>query len=131
MIKIKNLEIELFKIKYADKPSELESALRELKKIEVIDKNLHEIKNDILRDYGAELEMVGRLKIADQTREIHIRFRSIDDFESFNNATKDAFFNSYIYKINTHQFNLVNRSQFGNGCDFKNENIYMVGAAGS
>ena len=30
--------------------------------------------------------MVGRLKNADQTRETHIRFRNIDDFESYLNA---------------------------------------------
>ena len=28
---------------------------------------------------------------------------------------------AYIYKINTPQFNKVNRSQYGNGCDFKHE----------
>ena len=28
-------------------------------------------------------------------------------------------FNGYIYKLNTPQFKKVNRSQYGNGCDFK------------
>ena len=57
--------------------------------------------------------MVGRLKIADQTRETHLGFRNIDAFESFINAidqdydSEDAFFNGYVYKINTPQFNLV------------------------
>ena len=37
--KNKQLEIELVKIKYADKPDKLESALKELNKIKVIDKN--------------------------------------------------------------------------------------------
>ena len=73
--------------------------------------------------------MVGRLKIADQTRERHIRLRNIDDFESYINAidhdyvSQDAIFNGYIHKINTPHFNLVNRSQYGNGCDFKHEII--------
>ena len=39
--KIKDLEILLVRIKYADKPDELESALRELIKNQVINKNLH------------------------------------------------------------------------------------------
>ena len=29
----------------------------------------------------------------------------------------------YFYKINTPQFTLANRSQYGNGCDFKQKNI--------
>ena len=64
-------------------------------------------------------------KIAGQTRETNKRFRNIDDFEPSINAIdqdykcEDAIFNGYIYKINTPQFNLVNRSQYGNVCDFK------------
>ena len=46
--KYKKLEILLVKNKYADKPGKLYSALRDLKKIEVFDKNLHEIKNGFL-----------------------------------------------------------------------------------
>ena len=42
--KNKHSEILLVRIKYADKPDNLEIALRELSKIQVIDKNLHEIK---------------------------------------------------------------------------------------
>ena len=106
------------------------------KKIQVIDKNLHKIKNEILRDYVGEFEMVGRIKIADQTRATHITFRNIDDFESYINATdqdyesEDAIFNGYIYKINTPQFNLVNRSQYGNGSDFKHGIIEYRGNKG-
>ena len=61
--------------------------------------------------------MVGRIKIADQTRETQIRFRNIDDVESYLNAidqdceSEDAIFNGYFYRIHTTQFNLVNRSQ--------------------
>ena len=47
----KELEIELVKIKYADNPNKLQSELKELNEIHVIDKNLHEIKNEILLDY--------------------------------------------------------------------------------
>ena len=42
--RIKQLETVLVRIKYADKPDKLQSALKELNKIQVIDKNLHEIK---------------------------------------------------------------------------------------
>ena len=44
------------------------------------------------------------------------------DYES-----EDAIFNGCIYKNNTPQFNLVNRSQYGNGCDFKHEIIEYRG----
>ena len=73
--------------------------------------------------------MVGSLKVGDQIRQTHIRFRNITDYGSQINSVhqvydaKDAVFNGYLYKINTLQFNLVNRSQYGNGCDFKHEII--------
>ena len=68
--------------------------------------------------------MVGRLKIADQTCETHIRFRYIDDYGAYINAidhdyeSEDSISIAYIYKINTPQFNVVNRSQYSNCCDY-------------
>ena len=127
--KIKQLEILLVRIKYADKPNKLESALKELNKIEVIDKNLHEIKNEILQYYIGTFEMVGNSKVGDQIRQTRLRLRNMDDFEAYINSidedydAEDAIFKGYIYKIDTPQFNKVNRSQYGNGCDFKHENI--------
>ena len=59
----------------------------------------------------------------------HIRKRNINDYESYINPidqdyeTEDDIFKDYIYKLNTHQFNLVKRTQYGNGCDFKHQNI--------
>ena len=96
----------------------LQSALKELNKIQVIDKNLHEIKQEILIDYEGVFEMVGNLKIGDQIRQTHIRFRNIDDFEAYINSidqgydSDDCIFNGFIYKINSPQFNKVNRSQY-------------------
>ena len=51
----------------------------------------------------------------------------MDDFGRYINAideryeTEFGLFNRYLYKINTPQFNSVNGSQYGNGCDFKHE----------
>ena len=124
MIKIKQLEILLVRIKYADKPDKLQSALKELNKIQVIDKNLHEIKNEILQDYDGTFEMVGTLLVGDQVRQTHVRFRNMDDFEAYINSidqdydSDDSIFIGYIYNIDTPQFNKVNRSQYGNGCSF-------------
>ena len=131
--KIKQLEILLVRIKYADKPDKLQSALKELNKIQVIDKNLYEIKQEILQDYVGTFEMVGNLKVGDQIRQTHVRFRNMDDFEAYINSidqdydSDDSIFNGYIYKIDTPQFNKVNRSQYGNGCDFKHEIIEYRG----
>ena len=131
--KIKELETLLVRIQYADKPNKLESALRELNKREVIDKNLHEIKNEILGDYVGAFEMVGNLEVSDQIRQTHLRFRNIDDFEAYINAivegydSEDAIFNGYVFKLYTPQFNKVNRSQYGNGCDFEREIIEYRG----
>ena len=77
--------------------------------------------------------MVGNLKVGDQIRQTNIRFRNMDDFESYINAidegydAEDAIFIGHIYKIKTPQFNKVNRSQYGNGCDFKHEIIEYRG----
>ena len=122
--KIKQLEILLVNIKYANDPNKFQSELKELKKIQVVNKNLHEIKQEILQDYEGEFEMIGNLKVGDQIRQTHIRFRNINDYEAYINAidegydAEDAIFNGYIYKLNTPQFNKVNRSQCGNGCSF-------------
>ena len=122
--KIKELEILIVNIKYANDPNKLQSELKELNKNQVVNKNLHEIKQEILQDYEGEFEMVGNLKIGDQIRQTHIRFRNISDYEAYINAidqdydSEDAIFNGYIYKNNTPQFNKVNRSQYGNGCSF-------------
>ena len=131
--KIKQLEIVLVNIKYANDPNNLQSALKELNKIQVIDKNLHEIKNEILQDYDGTFEMIGTLIVGDQLRQTHIRFRKMIDFETYINSndqdydSDDAIFNGYIYKIDTLIFNKVNRSQYGNGCDFKHEIIEYQG----
>ena len=122
--KIKQLEILLVRIKYADNPKKLENALKELNKIQVIDKNLHEIKYEILEDYEGIFEMVGNLQVGDRVRQTVLRFRNMDAFESYINKIEDRYdaddsiFNGYIYKITTPQFNKVNRSQYGNGCSF-------------
>ena len=68
--------------------------------------------------------MVGNLKVGDQIRQTHIRFRNISDYEAFLNSidegydADDCIFNGYVYEIDTPQFNKVNRSQYGNGCSF-------------
>ena len=117
------------KIKYANNPNRLQTELKELNKIHVVDKNLHETKQEILIDYTGELEMVGNLKVGGRFHQTHIRIRIIADYEAYINAidqdydSDDVVFNCYIYKIKTPNFNKVKRSHYGNGSDFKHEII--------
>ena len=105
--KIKELEIEVVKIKYINNSNKLQSELKELNKIQVVNKIRHEIKNEILRDYVGEFEMVAILKIADQTRETHIRFRNKDDFESYINAIDQDYEISTVLFIKSILLNLI------------------------
>ena len=123
----------MVKIKNANNPNKLQSEVKEIYKIHVVDKNLHEIKQEILVNYVGEFEMVGKSVIADQIREIHIRFRNNTEYEHHINAidlgydSEDKIFNRYIYENNTAQFNLVARSQYGNCCVFNYEFIGFRG----
>ena len=71
----------MVKYNYSKNPNKLK-----LNKVQVVNRNLHEIKEEILRDYISEFEMVGKLSIGDQIRATHIRFRNNNDYECFFNA---------------------------------------------
>ena len=115
--KIKQLEIELVRVKYANNLKKLQSELKDKNKIQVIDKNLHKIKNEILLDYVDAFEMVGNLKGGDQIRQTNIRFRNVDDFEAYiisidqDYDSEGANCFGYNYKLDTPQFEKINRSQ--------------------
>ena len=70
-------------MKYSNEPDKVQNVLKKLNETHVVNKNLHEIKNEILEDYVGEFEMVGRIKIGDRIRETHIRFRSITEYEAY------------------------------------------------
>ena len=96
--KIKQIEILLVKIEYANNPNKLQSEMKKLIENQVFDKKLHEIKQEFLQDYTGEFEMVGNLKVGDQIRQTHTRFRNIADYEAYINSiderydAEDAFF---------------------------------------
>ena len=101
--------------------------------MQVVDESLHETKNEILREIAGELGRVEKLSTVDQIRETHIRFRNITDYDQYTNAiglgydSEDAIFSGYNQKIKTPKINLVKRSLFGDGCDFKHEMIESRG----
>ena len=87
----------------------------------------------MLRDYKVDFETVGKLSVGDQIRTTDTRFGNIFEYEAYINPiderydAEDAIFNGYFFKIKTLQFNRKNRSQNGNGCDFKHEIIEYRG----
>ena len=57
-----------------------------------------------------------------------IRFKNVDDFESYINAidnsgydSDDVVFTGWLYKLNTPEFKKVSRSQHGRVTDFKHD----------
>ena len=97
--KIINLERELVKIKNSNKPDKVPNALKQFKKIHVVNKNLHECKNEIILDYTGEFEMVGELSIADHIRETYIRFRNNTDYEQYIKFRNNTDYEQYIKAI--------------------------------
>ena len=63
----------------------------------------------------------GLMIIGPNEHKTNIRFKNMNDFESYINAldidydSEDVAFTGYIYKLNTPQFNVVKRSVYGKG----------------
>ena len=80
--KIKQLERLSVNIKHANDPNKLQSEIKELND----NKNLDEIKQEILQDYEGEFQLLGNLKFGDHIRQTHIRFRNISGYEAYINT---------------------------------------------
>ena len=72
--------------------------------------------------------------IGELEQKTNIRFKNIDDFKTYFNATdngcyesEDVNFTGWLYKVNTHEFNRVDRSQYGRGTDFKQGIVEYIG----
>ena len=96
--------------------------------------NLHEIKNEILEDYKGDFELIGSMLVGEIEQKTNIRFKNVDDFESYINAiynsgydSEDVIFTGWLYKLNTPEFKKVNRSQYGRGTDFKQDIVEYIG----
>ena len=70
----------MVKIKYANKLGKLEFELKELNKIIVLIKSLHEIKDEMLGDVAGEFERVQNMSVGDQVLQTHLRFRNITGY---------------------------------------------------
>ena len=63
----------------------------------------------------------------------NLRFKNMDDFESYINAidddydSEDVTFTGYVYQLNTPKFNRVNRSHYGRGANFGQDVVENIG----
>ena len=96
--------------------------------------NLHEIQNEVLEDYTGDFELIGSMLVGEIEQKTNIRFRKVDDFESYFNAidnsgydSEDVIFTGWLYKLNTPEFKKINRSQYGRGTDFKQDIVEFIG----
>ena len=95
--------------------------------------NLHEIKNEILKDYTADFELIEKMIIGPVEHKTHIRFKNMDDFERYINAididydSDYVIFTGYVYKLDTPQFKVVKRSAYGKGTNYMQEIVEYYG----
>ena len=96
--------------------------------------NLHEIKNEILEDYKGHFELIGSMLVGEVEQKTNIRFKNVDDFESYINAidnsgyeSEDVISTGWLYKLNTPEFKKINRSQYGRCTDFKQDILEYIG----
>ena len=96
--------------------------------------NLHEIKKEILEDYTGDFELFGSMLVGEVEQKTNIRFKNVDDFESYINAidhsgydSEDVVFTGWLYKLNTPEYKKVNISQYGRGTDFKQDIVEYIG----
>ena len=94
---------------------------------------MHENKNEILQDYISDFEINGLMIIGPIERKTNIRFKYMDDFESYINAididydSEDVTFTGYVYKLNTPQIKVVKRSAYGEGTNYLQEIVEYHG----
>ena len=96
--------------------------------------NLHEIKIEVFEDYTGEFDLIGSMLVGEIEQKTNIRFKNVDDFESYINAIDNSgydsevvIFTGWLYKLNTLEFKKVNRSQYGRGTDFKQDIVEYIG----
>ena len=102
-------------------------------KIYVNNSNLHEIKNENLQGYTGDFELNGLMIIGPTEHKRNIRFKNMDDFESYINAmdidfdSEDVTFTGYVHILNTPQLNVVRRSAYGRGTNYMQEIVEYHG----
>ena len=74
---------------------------------------MHQTKSEKIFDFTGDFELIGFMLIAELERRTNSKFKTIDDFETYNNAIGvdynggDVILTGWLYKLNTLQFNSV------------------------
>ena len=96
--------------------------------------NLHEIENEILKDYTGDFELIRSMLIVEIEQKTNFRLKSVNDFETYINAidnsgydSDDVTFTGWLYKLNTPEFKKINRSQYPRGTNFKQDIVESIG----
>ena len=102
-------------------------------KIYVNKLNLNGKRNEVLHDYKCDFEFFGLMGLGPVKNKTNIRFRNVNDFESFINAidieydTGDVTFTGFLYKLNTPQLNSAKRSAYAKGTNYFQEIVEYHG----
>ena len=81
----------------------------------------HKIRSETLQTYAGDFELNESMVMGPVEQKTKLRFRKMDDFESYINAIdvaydgEDFIFTGYVYKVNSSQFSVVNRCFHANG----------------
>ena len=104
-------------------------------KIKVTRIILHENKKENSLNYTGYFELIGSMLIGKIEQKTILRFQIVDDFETYLNALDKCGYDSdnniltgWLYKLNTSEFNRINRSQYGRGTDFKQDIVEYTGS---
>ena len=96
--------------------------------------NLHEIRNEILEGFTGDFELFGSMLIGGIEQKTYFRFKIVDDSETYFNSidnggydSEDVLLQDGHHKLNTPEFNKVNRCQYGKGTDFKHVIVDCIG----
>ena len=80
-----------------------------------------------------DFEIIGSMLIGEIKQKTNLRFKVIDNFETYivafdvDYSLEDVIFTGWFYKFSTPQFNMVSRSQYGRGKDFKQDIVEYKG----
>ena len=89
--------------------------------------------NEVLQDYTGVFELNGLMIIGPAEHKTNVRFKKMDDFESYINAidvdydSEDVTLTGYVSKLNTPQFNVVKRSAYAKGTNYMQEVVAYHG----
>ena len=94
--------------------------------------NLHEINSEVLSDFTDDFEMTVSMLIGEVEQKRTIRFRKIEDLETYITAIdvdydrEDVIFTGWLFKLSTPHLNMVSRSQYGRRTDFEQKIVEYI-----